>query len=481
MHIKGKLLVLSILFLLFNLSSAKAQSGEIADQIVAVVNDHIILQSEVDQRVYEYMEGTESGEFNEELWYQVLESLIDNYVLVEKARIDSVVVGDEEVNRVLDQRINQLVQRAGGEQELEQAFGTSLLEIKADYRDMFRQDMVVERVRQQRMGKVNITRPEVIEFFEDIPEESMPTIPESVSLSQVVVVPPPKADAKNSSFERAVQLRDSIITHGKSIEDLARRHSDGPTASNGGRLPMVPTSDLVTQYAAAASALEPGGISEVVETAQGYHIIRLDERSGDNIATHHILIEIQDDQLDEEFAINKLEAIRDSVINESKTFSALARTHSDDKNTAPSGGRLVDPQSGQRKIELNRLDASLSRVARQLIDEGEGAISEPHSFTPNQSSGTAFRIVQLREYIPQHTASLKTDYELIENYALQQKQQLEVMRWMQNIRDEVYVEYRIDVPEVEPVPETLPMDDTAPVTPPSQAAPPTAQPEETYN
>ncbi|MEX1136614.1 MAG: peptidylprolyl isomerase [Balneolales bacterium] len=471
MHRKGKILALSIFILLFNLS-AQAQSSEVVDQIVAVVNDHVILKSEVDQRVYEYMQGTESDVFEEELWYQVLESLVDNYVLVEKARIDSVVVGDEEVNRQLDQRINQLVQRAGGEEELEQSFGSTILEIKAEYRNIFRQDMLVERIRQQKVAEINITRPEVNEFFNNIPQDSIPLIPESVALSQIVITPPPKEDAINDSYNIAVQLRDSILNDGKDIEELARRHSDGPTASSGGRLPMVPTNDLITEYAAAASALDPGEISEVVETSQGYHIIRLNERSGDNISTNHILIEVNEDELDEEYAINKLEALRDSVANHGESFSELAREHSEDSNTAPSGGILIDPQTGQRQIEINKLDAALSQIARELGDEGEGAISEPNAFTPNQASGVAYRIVMLREYIPQHQASLETDYQLIESYALQQKQQLELMKWMKEIRDDVYVEYRIPVPDIDPIQEASSVDnpDPSPV-----------QPEETFN
>lgn len=472
MRLKKILFSFSLFILLFNLSS-KAQPGEIIDQIVAVVNDHIILQSEVDQRVYEYMEGMGSDYFEEELWYQVLESLIDNYVLVEKARIDSVIVGDDEVNRVLDQRINQLVQRAGGEQELEQAFGSTILEIKAEYRDVFRQDMVVERIRQKRMERINITRPEVVEFFNRIPQDSLPVIPESVALSQIVIVPPPRADAKQNAYNLAVQLRDSIVNHGKEIEELAQRYSDGPTASGGGRLPMVPTSDLVAEYAAAASALDPGEISEVVETSQGFHIIRLNERSGDNISTHHILVRVKDDQIDVEFAVNKLEALRDSVLTHGRSFSALARRHSEDKNTAPAGGRLIDPQTGQRRIEIDRLDPALSRLARELRDEGEGAISEPRSFRPDQATGTAYRIVQLREHIPQHRASLETDYDLIRNFALQQKQQMELMNWMRRVRSEVYVEYRIPTPDVDPIPPALPPETPEP--------PATVQPEEILN
>ncbi|MEX2641364.1 MAG: peptidylprolyl isomerase [Balneolales bacterium] len=472
MHLKIKLFSLTASILLFINLPASAQSV-VADQIVAVVNDHIILKSEVDQRVYEYMQGTNNDQFNEELWYQILESLVDNYVLVEKAQIDSVEVGDDEVNRILDQRINELIQRAGSEQELEQALGSTLIEIKADYRDMFREDMMVERVRQERISRIQITRPEVIDFYNSIPEDSLPTIPESAALSQIVMVPPVRAESQQEAYNKAVQLRDSIITHDVEMEELAGRHSEGPTASNGGRLPMVPTSDLVTEYAAAAAALDPGEVSEVVETSQGYHIIRLNERSGDNISTNHILIKVEEGQLDEEFAISKLEALRDSVINHGKSFSELARTHSEDKNTAPAGGRLVDPQTGQQTIEINRLDAALSRIARRLRDEGEGSVSQPNPFRPNEGSEQAYRIVQLNNYVPEHTANLEMDFAMLRNYALQQKQQTALMRWMQKIRDDVYVEYKIPVPDINPVPPTLPVS--------NPDDPARAQPAETIN
>ncbi|MEX0684985.1 MAG: peptidylprolyl isomerase [Balneolales bacterium] len=473
MHQLLKFFTISIILLLSSFT-VKAQQSEIVDQIVAVVNDHIILKSEVDQRVAEYVQGNNMDNFQEDLWYQVLESLIDNYVLVEKATIDSVVVADDEVNRILDQRINQLVQRAGSEQELEEAFGSSILEIKAEYRDVFREDMLVERVRQNRIGTINITRPEVVEFFESIPQDSLPLIPESVSLSQIVVIPPPKSDATQSALQLAEQLRDSILNHGKDLEELARRHSDGPTASGGGRLPMVPTSDLVTEYAAAASALEPGEISEVVETSQGYHIIRLNERSGDNISTHHILIQVKDDQLDEEFAIQRLEALRDSVVNHGKSFSAMARSHSQDKITAPTGGRLIDPQSGQQRIEVNRLDPSLRSIVRQLRTEGEGAISEPQAFQTENNS-RAYRIVQLREFVSEHIANIDTDYEMIKNFAMQQKQQLELMSWMNKVRDEVYVEYKIPMSDVDRLTPNIPVDQE------NQGGQQTApQPEQTY-
>ncbi len=425
------------------------QQRQVADQIVAVVNDHIILKSDVDQRVFEFMQQSRDETFDEQMWYYVLESMIDNYVLVEKAKIDSVIISDSEVDRILNQRIDELVRQVGSERELERAFGQPIVEIKAEYSEQFRQDLMVNRVRQQKISRINITRPEVVEFFHSIPEDSLPVIPESVSLSQITVIPPPKAEARENARMLATQLRDSILHHDISLEELARRYSDGPTASQGGGLPMVSATDLIPEYAAAAAALDPGEISEVVNTPQGYHIIRLNERQGQNISTHHILISVSEEELDEDYAIEKLTAIRDSILHQGENFANMARRHSDDRNTAPAGGRLINPQTGQRLLPVNELDPSLYRTVL-LLDE-PGDISTPRSYQYGEESRRAFRIVKLNERVEEHRANLEQDYQLIRNFALQQKSQGRLAEWVMNLRDEMFVEYRIPVPEYDPM------------------------------
>lgn len=439
----------TFLFILALTVSATAQQRQIADQIVAVVNNHIILKSDVDQRVFEFMQQSPDQTYDERMWYYVLESMIDNYVLVEKAIIDSIIVSDSEVDRILNQRIDELVSQVGSERELERAFGQPVVEIKAEYAEQFRQDLMVNRVRQQKIQRINITRPEVVEFFNAIPQDSLPVIPESVSLSQIAIVPPPKPDARENARELAVQLRDSIIQHGVPIEELARRHSDGPTASQGGGLPMLNTTDLLPEYAAAAAALESGELSEVVSTDQGFHVIRLNERQGQQISTHHILISVPEDELDEEYAIEKLTAIRDSIIHHGNNFANMARRHSDDRNTAPAGGRLIDPQTGQRYIAVRDLDPSLFRMV--LLLEEAGDISEPRSYQYGEDDNIAYRIVKLNDRIEEHRANLEQDYQLIRNFALQQKSQKILAEWVMNLRDEMFVEYRIPVPDYNPL------------------------------
>ena len=255
----------------------------VADKIVALVNDHIILKSDVDARTFEYLQSTQGLPFSQELWYDVLESMVDNYAMVEKAKIDSVVVSDEEVNRELDQRTKVLIERAGGESQLEQALGKSLVQLRSEYREQFRQEMVSERLRQMKRMSISITRPEVEAFFKEVSADSLPTIPESVELAHIVSIPPARQDALDRAFNLASAIRDSIVSHGANFEAMAKKYGEDGTAPQGGLIPLMPLSDFVPEYSAAASALASGQVSEVVKTSFGYHVIRLNQRVADQI------------------------------------------------------------------------------------------------------------------------------------------------------------------------------------------------------
>lgn len=442
-----------VLTFLFTIPALSQSSPTSADRIVALVNDQVILKSDIDRSVSDYIQQASFNQqeisFSKELWYTFLESEIDNKVLLEKAKIDSIVVTDEQVNQQMDARVSQLIQQAGSEQALEQAFGKSIIQLKADFRETFREQITAGQVQQMKISEIKITRPEVKEFFESIPKDSLPTIPEQVSLSHIVKLPKPKSDAKQASYEFAETLRDSIINKNATIEELARRHGMDGSSSRGGQLPMMGLNELVSEYSAAAAALQPGQISQVVETEFGFHIIRLDERVGNKIKTSHILIKIDAEQLDEETAINELKVIKDSLMtNEELTFSGMAIRNSEDPSTSNSGGKIVDSQTGDRLIALNRLDPSLYRIVL-LMDE-VGQISDPKPFNPNNAnSGKAYRIVRLDRQIPEHIASFETDYQRLKSISLQQKQTRVFQEWLKQLRDEVYIEYRIPKMEVE--------------------------------
>ena len=190
-----------------------------------------------------------------------------------------------------------------------------------------------QRTNDHRAGQAELfircyyNRPEVGEFFESIPKDSLPTIPEQLALSQIVIIPPAKSNAKAEARLFAENLRDSVLVHNVPLAELARRHSDGPSGPRGGLLPLMGLNELVSEYSAAAAALSPGQISEVVETEYGFHVIELIRRIGDQIETRHILISVNVEELDDEVAIERLISIRDSLLQMPELeFSNLART-----------------------------------------------------------------------------------------------------------------------------------------------------------
>lgn len=450
------LLFVFILLFTFNTSlKAQTENASSLDQIVAVVNDHIILKSEVDQRVREYLyqlqqqqQQSEPPSFSKDVWYTVLQDVVQNYVLLDQAKVDSIEVSDDQVDQVINQRIEQTVQQVGGEEALEQRMGKSIVQIRADLREQYHEDLIVRQYRQQKSRSITITRPEVEEFFNNIPADSLPTIPEQIAISQIVAVPSVNQSAREEARNLARQLRDSLINHGKTIEELAKRHSDGPSGPDGGKLPMVPLGDLVPEYSAAAAALQPGDISKVVETSFGFHVIRLNKRQGDKIDTNHILISVDQENYDDQSAIDRLNELRDSVLtNDDVNFSELAREVSEDPNTAPQGGRILNPQSGERLLAIEQLDAALYRIV--LLLEEEGQISEPKPFNIGTQDNTkrAFRIVRLDEHIPEHQANLQDDYQRIKNFALQEKQYQIIQGWIDELKKEVYIEYKIPMPD----------------------------------
>ncbi len=448
-----KYTLIALLLSIFGIISPSVSAQQPADQIVAIVNDNIILKSDVDSDVTAYLRQAQNmGQpipFTKELWYDFLSASVENMLLIEKAKIDSIVVPDERVNRQMDQRVDQLIRQAGSERALEEAFGKSIIQLKEDFREDFREQMLTEMVRMTKFETVKITRPEVQEFFNSIPTDSLPTIPEQVALSQIVVIPPAKADARDAAFKFAQTLRDSILNHGKNLEDLARKHSDGPSAPRGGLLPLMGLNELVSEYSAAASALQPGQISEVVETSFGFHVIELIRRVGDQIETRHILITVDSNELDDDYARERLVEIRDSILtNDEISFSMMAKARSEDPVTKVAGGKILDPQSGERLIPLNRLDPALYRIVL-LMDE-IGTISEPRPFNlQSGNGGKAYRIVRLDQQIPEHVANMEQDYERLKNIALQRKQVEEYTKWIEELRDEVYIEYRIPMPNME--------------------------------
>ncbi len=417
----------------------QAQDAKVVDEIVAIVDDNILLRSDVNGLIFNLLQQ-QSIEYQEGMFEEALDNLIGQKVLATHARRDTnLTVPPDEADMLLQQRIDQMAGSVGGQAALEEAYGKTVLELKSDLRPDFMDQLYADRFQQSKLAKIRITPDEVSDWFAQIPSDSLPEVPESARIAHIVKFPEPTAAAREDAMFIMTTIRDSIVTGGGDFEDLARAFSNDPgSAENGGRYAGVRISIFVPEFAAVASRVPIGDVSESFETQFGLHILRVTARRGDVVDLNQILVEFDRDKFDASNATQELSALRDSVVTHSASFAKLAREYSEEPVSAANGGRVSDPRSGQRSLSIDGL-GPLWRSTILSIEPGE--ISEP-SEVKLVDGRAAYHIVLLQERIPTHTVSISTDYELISNFALREKQSQELGQWLDQLKKDVYIEIR---------------------------------------
>lgn len=420
---------------------AQIAPGTVLDKIVAVVGSEPVLASEVNAVALSAMQG-QPGPISDDHWSRALDELVKQKVLLARATRDTtIVVSDEQVNRQLDARTASLAEQLGGEAQLAAYYGRTIDEIKASFRDDVRRQLMAQQFQGRHMRDITITPSEVRTWFAQIPAEDIPDVPELVRVAHIVKQPQPDESARVAARTLTEALRDSILAGQATLEELARRHSQDPgSKENGGQYNDFNASDLVPEFGLVASTLEPGGLSQVFETPFGYHVMRLNQRQGDIVSFNHILIRVDDSNLDPASAIAELEVLRDSVITHGVAFEAIAKRHSSDAFSAPLGGYVSDPRTGERDLRLEAL-GPLWKVVIDTMDVGE--LSAPAEV--QLLDGTrAWHVVLLQKRTPPHRLNLETDYALLSQYALQDKQQTELEEWVRELSRSVYIDITSD-------------------------------------
>lgn len=421
-------------------SPALAQQGEVVDEIVAVVGDEIVLQSEVDAMLANLVRQQPQASLSDDMWMQALDQIISQHVMTVAAKRDTnITVTQEQVDQALEQRINQMIQQVGGQARLEELYGRSLIRIRSDLRDDFRDQLLAEQLQSTKVRDIRITPTEVREWFAQFPTDSLPTIPEMVRVAHIVRYPDVTSEAVSEAREIISAIRDSVVVGGAEFEEMARQFSDDPgSAQAGGRIENTNLGDLVPEFAVVASRIPVGEVSQVFETPFGFHILRVNERRGEIVDFNHILIRIDNTRIDPSATIDYLSAVRDSILNQNIPFATMAKRHSQEEESAQLGGRVIDPQTGERDLVLENLD-ELWRATLDTMTTGE--ISEP-ARVQLEDDRQAYHIVELQRHTPEHQVDLDTDYERIEQYALQEKRSRVLQEWIGQLREEVYVELR---------------------------------------
>lgn len=417
------------LFIMFITSLSFGQ--EVLDRVVAVVDNEIILQSELDFQAGVFATQRQVDVNTPGLKKQILNSMIDEKLIYAQAELDSINVTDDEINQRIDYQINMFTQQYGSVANIEKIYGMSIDKIKRELRDDVRKSIMTQRLQEKNFSKVEASKREVEEFFATY-KDSIGIIPEKVHLFHIFQNPKASEKLKKKFYEKAVALLDSI-KDGKDFAELAKKYSDDPgSAAQGGDLGFVKKGVFYPEFEEAAFKLNTGQISGVIESPIGYHIIQMLEKRGESIHTRHILVKIKADENADLQTIEFLTDLRDSVLKGKGSFQDYAKKYSEDKETAPFGGELGT-------YYINQLDKALLDVVGKMK---EGEISYPKRL--EYGPGTyGYHIVWLKSRIPQHKADLTADYNEIKKLADDNKKQKEYDKWIESLKQKIYWEVRI--------------------------------------
>ncbi|MEX2515412.1 MAG: peptidylprolyl isomerase [Gammaproteobacteria bacterium] len=418
-------------FIVFFSSVSSLVAARPLDRIIAVVNNDVVMESELQERVRTLRSQIrESGEQvppTSLLEQQVLEQLVMIKLQMQLAENTGIQVDDEALNNAINEiaannqlslnRFRQILEQDGYDYET--------------FRENIRQEMIISRLRQRQVdNRINVTDVEIDNYLAT--QKLQGSGEQEYRLSHILIaLPEGISEAEKAERRLVAEQIISELEAGRNFAELAADISDGQQAPEGGDLGWRKKSLLPTLFSEPVANMEKGDISEIIENPSGFHIIELtDVRSGDKqfvtqTNARHILI--RPDELNPEESIRaRLEQLRQRIEG-GDGFAELARSHSQDKVSAVDGGNLGWVSPGSLVNEFEEVMNSLQ------IDE----VSAPFK------TNFGWHIVQVldrREHDSTDELRRAQAREAIHKRKVEEVGQ----NWLREMRDEAYVEFRLN-------------------------------------
>ena len=433
-----KLFLVTNLILLFSsVLLSQSTPPQILDKIIAIVGNKIILKSEVDMQIQQLMiSGTlDNAIKTDEIQCEILEDMLLQKLLLMQAEIDSVEVSDDQINNELDRRIRYFTSMFGNVQELEKYYNKSILELKEELREPLKDQLLITAMHDKLVSNVTVTPSEVEKYYKKMPSDSIPIIPAQWEIGVIAIAPSLTQEENNMLISKLQDIK-KRINNVSDFEVMARLYSEDPaTAKNGGETGYFTKGVMEPTFENAAFSLtKPGEISPIIETSYGYHILQLIDRKGEQVNVRHILVRKQPSNNAIQIAKQKADSIYNLLIKNEITFADAAKKFSKLEGDLTQGGMILSANGGFT-LTTNEIDAKFLPILDTMKNS---KFSKPFLYMENDGTPT-YRILWLKNYIPPHKASLKTDYYLIQMKALEEKKNQAIAKWANERLQEVYV------------------------------------------
>lgn len=409
----------------FQFSTAYAQG--VIDEVIWVVGDEAILRSEVeDERLRAQYEGQQ---IKGDPYCVIPEQMAIQKLFLHQAELDSVEANESTVSHQVDMRMNYYISQIGSKEKMEEYFRKPSSEIREEMMTMVRNQMIIQQMQQKLTSSIKPTPAEIRRFYNELPADSIPMMPAQVEVQILSFEPPVPVEETERIKQRLREFTERIQNGSADFSMLARLYSeDTESAKKGGELGFVGKGQLVPEFAEVAFNLnDPKRVSRVVQTEYGFHIIQLIEKKGDRINCRHILLRPRISATDKVNALERLDSIRQLILNDSLIFEQAVLRFSQDKNTVMNAGLMINPNTGSSKFEYQEL---APEIAKQIYSMNEGDVSQPFVMMDMQKNREVCAIVLLKKKTDVHRANLTDDFQTIKSMLEARKGQELLHDWI---------------------------------------------------
>lgn len=415
-------------------------NGTVIDRVIGVVGGNTILQSELETQYQQLITNQET--VDETTKCKILEQLLFQKLLLAQAQKDSLYPADNQIEQELDRRMRYYIQQLGSEERFVAFYGKTIDDFKNDLRDNVRDLLMSQQMQSKVTGDITVTPSEVKEFFNSIPDDSIPFISSEVEVGQIMAKPKVTPEAKKEAKTKIESIRERIMKGESSFTAMAALYSEDPgSASKGGLYEHIQRGQFVPEWDAWAFRLKPNEISDVFETVYGFFVIQLLERRGDEVDARSLLIAPKVDASDLLRSKILLDSIYAKLVTDTITFSEAAAKYSDDEESKHNGGLLVNPFSGATRFQMDEIGQIDQNVAFAIDKLKVGEFTKPMP-TSTHDGKQAYRILCLKTRTSPHRANLVDDYQKIQAMTQAKKQEEVIQKWIKRKSVDTFI--RID-------------------------------------
>lgn len=440
-------MILSMLLSLLTSLSLTAQTpqqkplaGSVVDEVIWTVGDEPILKSEIEnQKLYMRsqgmpLEGNPNCYLTEQLAVQML--------FLNQAKIDSISVDNTKVDRFVDNFMESLVQQIGSRERLEEYFNRPYSSIREQQRIMAVNNEIVRQMQQKIIQGVAVTPTEIRSYYAQIPQDSLPYIPDAVEVQALRITPDIELAAIDQIKEQLRSYSDDIIAGRRDFSTIARLYSqDSRTSLRGGEYGFVARSSLEPEFAQVVFALtDTKQVSPIIRTASGYHIVQLIEKRDNTINFRHILLKpsVAPDKLQQ--AVNRADSVAVQVRNGKTSFDEAVVLCSNVDETKNNFGLLLNEDYESERYGTALFTMSeLQQDFASYVDKMQIGDVSPAFVSQDANGNTQVVLLKLKQRIPGHRADMATDFQLIKQLALQEKKQKELDKWIVQHQKSTYI------------------------------------------